>query len=84
MDRRLLCHIQHKDPDDSDPNPPESDLLPTPSFEILGNICEEVSGATYSVRKKEQIVQQCLRGDVSGRYNLGLVSEGAQHHLYER
>jgi hypothetical protein len=63
-DRRLLCHIQNRDPDDSDPNESQSDLLPNPTFEILGDICEEVTGATYSCRKKEKIIQQCLRANV--------------------
>ena len=40
------------------------DLLQEPNFENLGSIGEEISSAIYSSKKKEKILQQCLRDDV--------------------
>lgn len=75
--RGLICHIQNRDPDD-DTVKVGGDLLQVPNFENLGNIGEDISGAIYSAKKKQSIVQQCTRDSVLllSIRELGQVSEG--------
>lgn len=82
--RKLLFHIQKKDPEDSEEEK-NVDLLPEATLDNLGIIGEDISGALFSAPKREAIYQQCSRENVRVRfYLLGPIYQKSKQAIHKR